>query len=54
MVEDMATEMEPTQASPFHARLCLDRLCLGRLVERGPVRHPRLERGLRLGRLALP
>ena len=51
---EMATETETTQASPFHAHLCLDRLCLGRLADRGPVRHPRLERGLRLGRLALP
>ena len=54
MVEEMATEMEMTWVSPFCAHLCLDRLCLGRLANRGPVRHPNLEHGLRLGHLALP
>ena len=34
---EMATETETTQASPFHAHLCLDRLCLDRLADRGPA-----------------
>ena len=52
--EEMATEMETTQAFPFRAHLCLGRLCLGCLADRGPVRCPRLEHGLHLGHLALP
>ena len=50
----MVTEMAMTWVSPFRALLGLDRLCFDRLADRGPVRHPHLERGLRLGRLALP
>ena len=49
MVEEMVTETMMTRVSPFRAHLCL-----GRLTDRGPVRRPRLERGLRLGRRALP
>ena len=49
MVEEMVTEMMTTRVSPFRAHLCLDRL-----AGRGPVRRLCLERGLHLGRLALP
>ena len=49
MVEEMATEMETMQASPFHAHLYL-----GHLADRVPVWRPRLEHGLSLGHLALP
>ena len=45
-MEEMETEMETTQASPFRGHLCLGHLCLGRLADRVPVRCPRLEHGL--------
>ena len=49
MVVEMVAEMVTTRVSPFRAHLCLDRL-----ADRGPVRRLRLERGLNLGRPALP
>ena len=45
----MVAEMVTTRVSPFRAHLCLDRL-----TDRDHVRHLRLERGLLLGRMALP
>ena len=50
----MVTGMAMTRVSPFRARLGLDRLRFDRLADRGPIRRPHLEHGLRLGRLALP
>ena len=44
----MVKEMAMTRVSPFRARLCFDHL-----ADCGPVWHPHLVRGLRLGRLAL-
>ena len=49
MVVEMATKTVATRVSSFHAHLCLDRL-----ADRSPIRRLRPERGLHLGRLALP
>ena len=51
MVKEMATEMETTHASPFRAHLCLGRLCLGRLADRGPSDAPALSVAFTLGAL---
>ena len=49
MVEEMATKTVATRVSPFRAHLCPNRL-----ANRGPIRRLCLERGLHLGRPALP